>query len=67
MCDGPFVQDREVLCIPSRRRNPIIVDAFNRLRLMERRDSGFKKICSDYDSFVLALSNLNYNVYVIVK
>lgn len=80
MYDGSFVQDRDVLRIPSKRRNPIIADAFNRLRLMERRGSGFKKICydyaaqvnytedmvpqfySDYDSFVLTLSNLNYNV-----
>ena len=78
MYDGSFVQDRDILRIPSKRRNPIIADAFNRLRLMERRGSGFKKICSDYaaqvnytddmkpqfysdyDSFVLTLSNLNY-------
>lgn len=80
MYDGSFVQDRDILRVPSKRRNPIIADAFNRLRLMERRGSGFKKICSDYaaqvnytedmvpqfysdyDSFVLTLSNLNYNV-----
>ena len=80
MYDGSLVQERDVLRIPSKRRNPIIADAFNRLRLMERRGSGFKKICSDYisqvnytkdlapqfysdfDSFVLTLSNLNYNL-----
>ena len=79
MYDGSFIQDRDVLRIPSKRRNPIIADAFNRLRLMERRGSGFKKICSDYamqvnytddmkpkfysdyNSFVLTLSNLNYS------
>ena len=65
--DSSFVQERDILRVPYKRRNPIIADAFNRLRLMERRGSGFKKSCSDYDSFVLALSNLNYNVYVIVK
>lgn len=46
MYDGSFVQDRDILRTPSKRRNPIIADAFNRLRLMERRGSGFKKICS---------------------
>ncbi len=52
MYDGSFVQERDVLRIPSKRRNPIIADVFNRLRLMERRGSGFKKICSDYTSQV---------------
>ena len=52
MYDGSLVQERDVLRVPSKRRNPIIADAFNRLRLMERRGSGFKKICSDYNSQV---------------
>ena len=34
--------------VPSRRRNPIIADIFNRLKYMDRRGSGFKKILSDY-------------------
>lgn len=32
----------------SRRRNPILADVFNRLKYMERRGSGFKKIISAY-------------------
>jgi len=52
MYDGSFVQERDILRVPSKRRNPIIADAFNRLRLMERRGSGFKKICSDYSTQV---------------
>lgn len=34
--------------IPSRRRNPVIADIFNRLKYMDRRGSGFKKILGDY-------------------
>ena len=32
----------------SRRRNPVLADVFNRLKYMERRGSGFKKIISAY-------------------
>ena len=48
MLDGSNVQDRDIMQIPSRRRNPVIADIFNRLKYMERRGSGFKKIISDY-------------------
>ena len=34
--------------IPSKRRNPVLADVFNRLKYMERRGSGFKKIMMDY-------------------
>lgn len=34
--------------VPSRRRNPVIADVFQRLNYMERRGSGFKKIIDDY-------------------
>lgn len=48
MCDGTRVQERDLLRVPSRRRNPVIADIFNRLKYMDRRGSGFKKILSDY-------------------
>ena len=48
MYDGSFVQERDINKIPSKRRNPIIADIFNRLKYMERRGSGFKKIKEDY-------------------
>ena len=48
MCDGTKVQERDLMRVPSRRRNPIIADIFNRLKYMDRRGSGFKKILSDY-------------------
>ena len=48
MYDGTKVQERDIYKIPSKRRNPVIADVFNRLHFMERRGSGFKKICEDY-------------------
>ena len=36
--------------MPSRRRNPIIADIFERLDFMERRGSGFGKILDDYSA-----------------
>jgi len=50
MCDGTKVQERDLMRVPSRRRNPVIADIFNRLKYMDRRGSGFKKILSDYRS-----------------
>lgn len=38
-----------MLKVPSKRRNPILADIFSRLKYMERRGSGFKKILSDYE------------------
>ena len=48
MYDGTKVQERDLMQVPSRRRNPIIADIFNRLKYMDRRGSGFKKILGDY-------------------
>lgn len=50
MFDGINVQDRDIMHVPSRRRNPVIADVFSRLIYMERRGSGFKKIIGDYQS-----------------
>ena len=35
-----------------KRRNPILADIFSRLKYMERRGSGFKKILADYEGQV---------------
>ena len=48
MYGGGNIQDYDILYVPSRRRNPILADIFNRLDYMERRGSGFKKIIGDY-------------------
>ena len=50
MFDGINVQDRDIMEVPSRRRNPVIADVFTRLNYMERRGSGFKKIIEDYQN-----------------
>lgn len=49
--DGTMVQNLDVLNVPSRRRNPVIADIFNRLRYMDRRGSCFKKIVEDYQMY----------------
>ncbi len=72
MPDGKRIQDLNIDDIPSIRRNPIICDLFSRLKLMERRGSGLRKIIDQYpenavpsfrsteQSFVVTLANLNY-------
>ncbi|MCM1154005.1 MAG: putative DNA binding domain-containing protein [Roseburia sp.] len=49
MPDGCKVQDLDLRNVSSRRRNPIIADIFNRLKYMDRRGSGFKKILDAYE------------------
>lgn len=41
--------------IPSRRRNKCLADMFERLDLMERKGSGFKKLCEDYEKLAVNL------------
>lgn len=48
MVSGILLKDKDILKIPSNRRNPVLADIFNRLKYMERRGSGFKKIVVDY-------------------
>lgn len=48
LLDGGSIKDMDVMNMASRRRNPILADIFSRLKYMERRGSGFKKIVSAY-------------------
>ncbi len=48
MYENKPVQDCDIMRVKSRRRNPVLADIFSRLKYMERRGSGFKKICQDY-------------------
>ena len=48
MYDGTFIQERNTDTISSFRRNPVIADLFARMRFMERRGSGLKKIKEDF-------------------
>lgn len=43
MVSGKRIQDLDLWSIPSERRNPILADLFQRMKLMERRGSGSKK------------------------
>ena len=73
MPDGKRIQDLNIDDISSIRRNPVICDIFSRLKLMERRGSGLRKIIDEYpedtapvfrsteQSFIVTLKNLNYN------
>ena len=72
MPDGKRIQDLNIYDVPSIRRNPVICDIFSRLKLMERRGSGLRKIIDEYpeydapvfrsteQSFIVTLKNLNY-------
>lgn len=48
MINGKNIQDLNIMNISSRRRNPIIADIFSRLKYMDRRGSGLKKIVEEY-------------------
>lgn len=49
MVSGISLEGKDLLKIQSKRRNPILADIFSRLKYMERRGSGFKKILADYE------------------
>lgn len=47
MFEGKPIQEYDIDAIGSVRRNPIIADLFHRMKFMERRGSGLKKILSE--------------------
>ncbi len=51
MFDGRLIQQLNPMAVPSKRRNPLLADFFHRLKLMERRGSGMKKIIGEYKRF----------------
>ncbi len=72
MFDGKRIQEVDILHVPSLRRNPVISDIFHRLKFMERRGSGIKRIVKEYEQenlpefysdqqyFIVTLKNKNY-------
>ena len=56
MMDGRLIQQLDLMKVPSKRRNPLLADFFNRLGLMERRGSGMKKIIDAYKKYIHLLS-----------
>lgn len=51
MFDGRLIQQLDPMTVPSKRRNPLLADFFHRLKLIERRGSGMKKIIGEYMRF----------------
>jgi predicted HTH transcriptional regulator len=49
MVDGTVLDNEAVVPVPSKCRNPALADIFNRLKYMERRGGGFKKILDVYN------------------
>jgi len=47
MYEGPVIQERDIENVKSKRRNPVIADLFHRMKYMERRGSGLKKIVNE--------------------
>jgi ATP-dependent DNA helicase RecG len=47
MYEGPVIQERDIERVKSERRNPVIADLFHRMKYMERRGSGLKKIVNE--------------------
>lgn len=56
MMDGRLIQQLDPMKVPSKRRNPLLADFFNRLGLMERRGSGMKKIIDAYNKYIHLLN-----------
>ena len=51
MFDGRLIQQLNPMTVPSKRRNPLLADFFHRLKLMERRGSGMRKIIGAYKRY----------------
>ena len=47
MFGGRSIQEYDIYSIRSMRRNPVIADLFHRMKYMERRGSGLRKIISE--------------------
>ncbi|MBQ4512692.1 MAG: hypothetical protein II969_06845 [Anaerolineaceae bacterium] len=63
MFDGTIVQNLDTDMVLSKRRNPVIADLFDRMHLMERRGSGFKKINEDYRRALLSRPEVQPKYY----
>lgn len=55
MFDGRLIQNCDIKNIGSFRRNPIIADLFHRMRFMERRGSGLKKLFLKLKNYLVIL------------
>jgi ATP-dependent DNA helicase RecG len=68
MPDGKRIQDLNIDDVASIRRNPIICDLFSRLKLMERRGSGLRKIIDQFpDTAMLMFRSMEQSFIVMMK
>ena len=63
MFGGGSIQEYDIYSIRSMRRNPVIANLFHRMRYMERRGSGLRKIVSETEK--LPGYSETYNAYSI--
>jgi len=47
MWSGKIIQEEDINNLKSERRNPVIADLFHRMKYMERRGSGLRKIVEE--------------------
>ena len=47
MYNGMQIQDCDINDLPSSRRNPVLADLFHRMKYMEQRGSGLRRICNE--------------------
>ncbi len=53
MGNGNKIQDLDLKHVPSMRRNEVISDIFDRLRFMDRRGSGLRRIIDSYHNYTV--------------
>ena len=63
MPDGSLVQDKNLLRIPSDRRNQVLADVMDQMQYMERRGSGFRKILDAYSNEASNTKKLKPELY----
>lgn len=57
------IEEYDIYNIRSMRRNPVIADLFHRMKYMERRGNGLKKIISETEILQNIKLNLNQNFH----
>jgi ATP-dependent DNA helicase RecG len=74
MYSGKMIQDQNIFEMESERRNPVLADLFHRMKYMDRRGSGLKKIVSETkklhgysDEFVPMFHSTHSNFKVVLK
>lgn len=61
MFGGGSIQEYDIYSIRSMRRNPVISDLFHRMKYMERRESGLRKIVSETEKLPGIQRHINLN------